>query len=268
LGQALRQLTHAQASGWKVFGPETVFSGGPSTGGLSLGTLPERVDCAYVEELQLVVPLRTFRTPAVSTWVTRVLDGDAAGAFETATAIAHYPILLTRSLGKARDWLKKESRGHRRYGLLASSGARRLRAEGLGVLLSAADGSAIAHWYLNPVGDIRSSFALEVPANEYTSQGLEIDFATVCWGGDMLYDSTVDRWRYSSLGGTRWKEVNREERQRFIKNSYRVLLTRAREGMVLWVSQGSAEDATRSPEALDATAAFLQECGAVSLDST
>ena len=164
--------------------------------------------------------------------------------------------------------LKKESRGHRRYGLLASSGARRLRAEGLGVLLSAADGSAIAHWYLNPVGDIRSSFALEVPANEYTSQGLEIDFATVCWGGDMLYDSTVDRWRYGRLGGTRWKEVNREERQRFIKNSYRVLLTRAREGMVLWVSQGSAEDATRSPEALDATAAFLQECGAVSLDST
>ena len=129
-----------------------------------------------------------------------MLNGDAAGAFGPADRLP-ISILLTRSLGKARDWLKKESRGHRRYGLLADSGARRLRAEGLGVLLSAADGSAIAHWYLNPVGDIRSSFALEVPANEYTSQGLVIDFATVCWGGDMLYDSTVDRWRYSSSEG-------------------------------------------------------------------
>ncbi len=176
-----------------------------------------------------------------------------------------YPIILTRSLDEARRWLKQESRGFRRYGLLASSGARRLRAEGLGVLLSATDGSSIAHWYLNPSGDIRSSYALEVPANEYTCQGLEIDFAAICWGGDMLYDPSCDKWRYRTLGGTHWKEVKGEERQRFIKNSYRVLLTRAREGLVIWIPTGSTDDATRNPEAFDATAAFLQKCGAVNL---
>src|SRR4029077_15338739 len=102
-------------------------------------------------------------------------------------------------LGQAKTWLRERGRGERRYGLVASSGARRLRAEGLGVTLNASAGAEIAQWYLNPPGDIRSSYALEVPANEYTCQGLELDFACVCWGGDLLWNDAAHGWVLSRL---------------------------------------------------------------------
>jgi len=149
-------------------------------------------------------------------------------------------------------------------GLLASSGAKRLRADGLGQVLSATDGQAIAHWYLNPPGDIRSSFALEVPANEYTSQGLEIDFACLCWGGDLIYKHV--RWVTRSLAGNKWNVVSDSAKRLFVLNSYRVLLSRAREGMVIWIPKGDGEDGTRSAEELDSIAACLLNAGAHSLD--
>ena len=174
-----------------------------------------------------------------------------------------YPIVLTRSLGAARYWLKKAVRGERRSGLVASSGARRLRAEGLGEILNATDGIDIAHWYLNPPGDIRSSHALEVPANEYTCQGLELDFVAVCWGGNLVRDAKNTRWLYRRLNGARWQTIADESRRRFVENAYRVLLTRAREGFVIWVPQGDPSDRTREPELFDATADYLTTCGAV-----
>jgi DUF2075 family protein len=146
---------------------------------------------------------------------------------------------------------------------VTSSGARRLRAEGLGVTLHASAGDEIAQWYLNPRGDIRSSYALEVPANEYTCQGLELDFACVCWGGDLLWSDSSRIWTFSRLSGTSWQRVRDKVAQRFMENSYRVLLTRAREGAVLWIPPGDESDSTRSSGPLDATAAFLIRCGAV-----
>lgn len=150
----------------------------------------------------------------------------------------------------------------RRYGLLASSGARRLRADGIGTLLHATAGAEIAHWYLNEPGDIRSSFALEVPANEYTCQGLELDFTCLCWGGDLLWDESQMAWQHSRLSGNRWQKQRTSVAQQFSENSYRVLLTRGREGMVLWIPNGDATDHTRAPGPLDATAHFLLQCGA------
>jgi DUF2075 family protein len=166
-------------------------------------------------------------------------------------------------LASAKSWLEERGRGERRYGLVASSGARRLRADGLGVTLNASAGSEIAQWYLNPHGDIRSSYALEVAANEYTCQGLELDFTCVCWGGDLLWNEAARSWAYSRLLGTSWQRVRNRISQRFLANSYRVLLTRAREGLVLWIPSGNESDPTRCPDLLDATAAFLTRCGVV-----
>ncbi len=160
------------------------------------------------------------------------------------------------------EWLRTQGRGERRYGLVASSTASRLRAYGLGVSVNATDGTNIAHWYLNPPGDVRSSYALEVTANEYTTQGLELDFVGLCWGGDLTM--SPGGWVTRRFSGTAWAKAN-GERRRFVLNSYRVLLTRAREGIVIWVPPGDPNDVTRAPEPYDRTAVFLEKCGAVAL---
>ena len=261
-GNALRNLNASIRQDWFVAAPPDVVNGGPSTGGLALGVMPPDIPVLVDPHLQLRVPVRSFRSTRVSDWVDAVLDGDANRARELAGEADKYPIWLTRSLANTRQWLRASTRGDRRAGLVASSGARRLRADGLGTQLSATDGIQIAHWYLNPRGDIRSSYALEVPANEYTSQGLELDFMGVCWGGDLVRNLDQTDWTYRRLNGPKWQFVSASNRQRYVHNSYRVLLTRAREGMVIWVPVGNPEDDTRRPEELDRTAQFLALCGA------
>lgn len=213
------------------------------------------------------VPQRSYRSPRLSRRVDSVLAGDMVAARTAARELSEYPVVITRSLARAKSWLKQYGRGERRYGLVASSGARRLRADGVGIALDASAGNEIAHWYLNPHGDIRSSYALEVPANEYTCQGLELDFVCVCWGGDLLWSDASHGWAFSRLSGTAWQRVRKSGDQRFLLNSYRVLLTRAREGMVLWVPHGEQSDHTRSPGPLNATADYLKQCGARCVDN-
>ena len=264
-GEALRCMGLDDRRQWSVFAPPDVLSGGPSAGTFTLGELPPDVAVTVEAGLQLLVPQRSYRSPSLSLWVDHVLAGDSAAAQGTARDLRKYPLVITRSLAQAKSWLREHGRGERRYGLLASSGARRLRAEGLGVTLSASAGDEIAHWYLNPPGDIRSSHALEVPANEYTSQGLELDFACICWGGDLLWCDTSNTWAFSRLSGTAWQRIQGQGAQRFLKNSYRVLLTRAREGLVVWIPHGDESDSTRSSQPLDATSNFLMKCGATGL---
>jgi hypothetical protein len=175
-GEALRRMEAADRQQWSVFAPPDVLDGGPSAGTFTLGDLPPDLRIAVEVDLQLRVPQRSYRSPSLSRWVDYVLDGDSEAAKTTAHDLSEYPLFISRSLAQAKSWLKERGRGERRYGLAASSGARRLRAEGLGVTLNASAGNEIAQWYLNPRGDIRSSYALEVPANEYTCQGLELDF--------------------------------------------------------------------------------------------
>jgi hypothetical protein len=168
-GDALRNMTPAQRREWTIFAPEPVLTAGRSNS--SLGILPEDLDCKTDRDLELRVSQRTYRSPSVSEWVDRVLAGDSNEAHDYAQTMGQYPVVLTRSLLTVKKWLRENGRGERRYGLVASSGARRLRAEGLGVSLHATSGDEIAHWYLNPPSDIRSSYALEVTANEYTVRG-------------------------------------------------------------------------------------------------
>lgn len=258
---AIARLCVGNVSRWKIYGPNSVF--GASRSNEALGELPDGVESVRTDSLHLDVPMRSFRSPKLGAWIEHVIGGEFSAAAETAKQLS-YPLMMTRSLEQAKAWLRQSTLGERRMGLLASSGAKRLRADGLGQVLSATDGQAIAHWYLNPPGDIRSSFALEVPANEYTSQGLEIDFACLCWGGDLIYKNGC--WVTRSLSGNRWSVLSDSAKRLFVLNSYRVLLSRAREGMVIWVPKGDGEDHTRSPDELDGVADRLLSAGARSLD--
>jgi hypothetical protein len=261
-GEALRRMIPRDRQKWSVFAPPDALYGGPSAGPFTMGELPPDMTVTAETDLQLRVPQRSYRSPSLSRWVDYILAGDVVSAEAAARELNEYPLVITRSLAHAKVWLQERGRGRRRYGLVASSGARRLRADGLGITLNASAGHEIAHWYLKPRDDIRSSYALEVPANEYTCQGLELDFACVCWGGDLLWNDASHRWTFSRLSGATWQRAQTRDAQRFITNSYRVLLTRAREGLVIWIPQGDESDSTRAPGPLDNTANFLISCGA------
>lgn len=223
--------------------------------------------------LDLTVPLRAVRDSAVADWVDTVVAGDASRAATVAAAATEFPVFITRSLGVMRDALRRFARGHRRAGLLRSSGARRLRGEGLAAEVPPDD---VPDWFLNhflhpPAAqprDVRASDALEAAATEYACQGLELDVAGLAWGGDLVRGSAG--WLARRFAGTRW-QADRSEAH-YVLNTYRVLLTRARYETVIWLPAGSARDdpfhdASRDAAAYDAVAAFLIACGARPLDS-
>ena len=258
-GKALRSLEKDVLAQWNVYGPPGFQLGSEATAQLGVGNISGSAQIHTEPDLELSVPLRSFRSPSVSQWVSFVLAGQSTEARALATDLGAYPLVVTRSVKQMHQWLKSNVRGERRFGLVASSGSQRLRADGYGVTLNATDGASIAQWYLNARGDVRSSFALEVPANEYTTQGLELDFVGLCWGGDLVWNA--EGWRHRQFRGNSWAAVN-GDRQRFITNSYRVLMTRGREGLAIWIPEGSLEDPTRSPVEFDLTAQHLIYCGA------
>lgn len=257
-GSALMSRFNSGYRNWKIFGSDVSITG--------LNIPSEKVPSEIIslnQNLHLIVSQRSYRAPQLSEWVNLVISGNTDGAKKIKLSLPNYPVMITRDKEAMKKWLISQARGRRRIGLLASSGARRLRPDGYGEFLHANDGVSIAHWYLKPQGDLRSSFALEVPANEYTSQGLEIDYVGLCWGGDLIRLKTGDgKWTVRKLGGTRWTTVKVDSGQRFVENSYRVLMTRAREGMVIWIPNGDETDETRSPEEFDLIYSYLIDCGA------
>lgn len=211
--------------------------------------------------LHLSIPLRSFRAEAYANWVEAVLAGDAPLAASLRETMPDFPLALTRDLEAARYWLRCRARGLRRAGLIASSGSRRLRPYGLDVTAELDE----AQWFLQPVDDVRSSSFLELVATEFAVQGLELDWVGLGWDADLR--RVGDLWSYHRFVGTCWQRVANATRQRYLLNKYRVLLTRAREGLVVWVPPGSSEDQTRPPEHYDETAAYLAACGVDELDS-
>ena len=256
------ELERVTGRPWRIYAPSnavTQAAFGPTASRSSdSGVEPLTI----FDDLELSVPMRTYRTPLITEWVDAVLAGDTETAKTTAKDITDYPIVLTRSLEAARNWLSTSARGFRRCGLVTSSGAVRMRGEGLGVFLTPNDGAKIAHWYLQPRGDIRSSYALEVPANEFACQGLELDFVGVCWGGDLVWNREHEEWTTRRLAGPKWNTARTEERQTYTRNAYRVLLTRAREGLILFIPHGVDDDDTRDAVTRDETAEQLIRCGA------
>ena len=200
--------------------------------------------------------MRSFRAEALSDFIGHLVDNDAQAARTIYDRIrANYPIVLTRNLTAARRWLRKKARGTERFGLIASSGAQRLRP--LGIHIKAAVDPP--NWFLNPATDIRSAYFMEEVASEFDVQGLELDWAGVVWDGDFHHDGAA--WVCQSFKGSKWQSVNDATRRLYLKNAYRVILTRARQGMVIVVPQGDPSDATRPERFYDGTFNFLQRCG-------
>jgi hypothetical protein len=220
--------------------------------------VPGELDVSLCPNLHLDNPTRQFRGKTVALWTEALLEGDCEACRRILDDNPDYPIYLTRDLMTAKLWLKSVSQGTERYGCIASSEARRLRAEGLELPPARADG--VEHWFLAPKGDVRSSFQLEIAANEFQIQGLEIDWACVCWGGDFVRGAA--EWVLKRFRGSAWQNIGQRDARAYVVNSYRVLLTRARQGMVLFVPCGDEKDFTRPCLPFDSTAKFLEDCGA------
>lgn len=223
--------------------------------GRSLELLSEHENVEFEPSLHLAVSMRSFRAENLAKFVHKLLDRDIVGAREAYQTLDKYPIVLTRSLEKAKRWLKEHARGTERYGMIVSSQAERLKPLAIDVRFK----PDVVHWFLDDATDVRSSFYLEDVATEFDVQGLELDWSCVVWDGDFRY--TPDGWSHHSFCGDKWQNINKPERKAFQKNAYRVLLTRARQGMVLVVPEGNPEDPTRSPAYYDSTYEYLKEMG-------
>jgi hypothetical protein len=213
--------------------------------------------------LHLEVNLRSFRARKITEWVDAMLAGEATKASAIVPELRGFPIAFTRSLTTARDWLRKHTRGQRRCGLVASSGALRLRADGLELSSGFRQGNRdiFVHWFLAQPPDVRSSNQLEIAASEFECQGLELDWVGACWGGDFTFDPLAGGWAFRNFSGTRWGSVKNDIDRKYLLNTYRVLLTRARRGLILWIPPGDGSDPSRPPERFDATSDYLAACG-------
>ncbi len=208
------------------------------------------------QHLHLAVSMRSYRAEALSGFIGHVIDNEPEAARNAYKSIqADYPIYLTRDLHKAKQWLRDRARGTERFGLIASSGAQRLRPEGIYIKAAIEP----VNWFLNDKTDVRSSYYQEDVASEFAVQGLELDWVGVCWDGDFHHrDGT---WISQAFKGTKWQSVNDDSRRLYLKNAYRVILTRARQGMALFVPNGDPSDPTRPPSIYDGTFEYLRSCG-------
>lgn len=185
------------------------------------------------DALHLATSIRSFRSEYVSAFVNQVLALELEEARLTLTQVLkNFPIHMTRDLDSAKRWLREKARGTERYGIVVSSQAQRLKPHGIDVRVKVDP----VRWFLENCEDVRSSYYLEDVATEFQVQGLELDWVCVVWDGDLRFEH--DEWKYFGFKGKRWERVQKDARQRYLLNAYRVLLTRARQGMVIVVPEG------------------------------
>ncbi len=214
----------------------------------------------FLPELHLRTSVRSFRSEKVSLFVKQLLDLEKAAARENLLDIQDkYPIVLTRDLDVAKNWVKAQARGSERYGMVVSSQAERLKPYAIDVRVK----TNPVHWFLNGKEDVRSSYYLEDVATEFDVQGLELDWVCMAWDADFRYSDA--NWGNWSFRGSRWQRIKKPERQIYQKNAYRVLLTRARQGMVIFVPEGDDDDLTRPREYYDSTYSYLKGLGMTSI---
>ena len=206
--------------------------------------------------MHLSVSVRSFRSEKLAEFIHNLLELNIEQAAKIYNKInSVYPIVLTRSLQLAKSWLKSKAKGSERIGIVASSGARRLRALGIDVK----NEISAPNWFLNGKNDIRSSFFLEEIATEFDIQGLEIDWTCLAWGANFYLNN--DQWVYQNFKGTKWQNINQDVSKEYLKNTYRVLLTRSRQGMVIYLPEGSINDKTRKVLFYDETYECLKKIG-------
>jgi hypothetical protein len=207
-------------------------------------------------DLHLSISMRSFRAESLSKFVSATLNLELLTARSLYSEIAsRYPIRLTRSIETAKKWLRQKARGSERYGLVVSSQAVRLKPHAIDVRCPLDP----IQWFLDEREDVRSSFYLEDAATEFHIQGLELDWVGVVWDGDLRY--TKSGWSKHSFVGSRWNRIHNSDRQKYLINAYRVLLTRARQGMIIVVPEGDGRDPTRDPSFYDSTYEYLSSLG-------
>ena len=240
---------------WKIYLSDKITDS-EYVGNSDISTLLHGRKYQCISDLHLGVSLRSFRSESLALFVKYLLDEKSELAQQIYSELKKaYPIFLTRNFNVAKEWVKEKARGTERYGLLASSEGKRLRAEGIWVP------SDINHvgWFLNGKGNVDSSYYLEVAASEFKVQGLEVDYAVLAWDADLRY--TADGFDYYKFRGAKWNHVNQKQRQRYLKNAYRVLLTRARQGLIIYIPPGCEEDPSRNIEYYNRTYDYLKSCG-------
>ncbi len=227
---------------WQVYCPEMLKHG------------CQLKDEVLTSDLHLATSIRSFRAENLSNFISHVIDGDVEAARRVKMDLLNYPLFITRDLAAARRWLRLRRRGTEKAGLLASSNAVRLKPHGVFVKAKIEP----SKWFLASPEDVRSSDALEDAATEFDVQGLELDWACLCWDANFRY---VNGWKTLRFRGSRWELINDPANQAYLANAYRVLLTRARQGLIVFVPEGDDADATRPRDVYDAIYAFLQGCG-------
>ena len=233
--------------------------------------LKDKRNVTYSEDLHLTVSLRSFRAEKLSAFVHALLSFDVSASSLYSEIKDRYPIVLTRDMTKARKWLHDKVRGTERTGVLVTKESARFKPLAIHILPSG-DENAV-HWFLEDKTDTRSSNYLEDAATEIQVQGLELDYTCLLWDADMRYEN--GQWRFYRFNGqTKWVEQigtneSKKEQIKYMLNAYRVLLTRARSGMVICVPEGNSnktvsgfwEDSTRLPEYYDGTYRYLKSLG-------
>ena len=224
--------------------------------GQALAKVKQRTDVHLDDCLHLAVSMRSFRAENVSSFVKALLDCERKSAGEAFEKLsARYPVAVTRDLDLAKHWVRSHARGSERFGMMASSKALRLKPEAIDIRVEVNP----IHWFLNSREDTRSSFYMEDAATEFQVQGLELDWACISWDGDFRF--TGPGWSYHDFRGDRWINIHNPENRNYLRNAYRVLLTRARQGMVIFVPKGDHADPTRSPTYYDSTYEYLTDLG-------
>ena len=229
--------------GWDVFiSPHLTDSEYAASGALERlsGSRAGAARATFEPALHLATSMRSFRAEHLSRFVKALLDGEAELGRELFAEFRdHYPIVLTRSMRAARRWIRRQRRGTERAGLVASSSAQRLKPHAIDIRVNIDP----VHWFLSPPRDTRSSLYLEDAATEFQVQGLELDWTIVTWDADLRWRGSD--WSFHSFRGAKWTDVKKPERRQYLKNAYRVLLTRARQGMVIFVPPGAKREKTR-----------------------
>ena len=245
---------HQSFPGWEVHISDRLsereYQSGPA-----LSRLRQSHKVQVHPELHLGVSLRSFRAEHVSSFVSQLLSIEVDEARKSFGMIPRYPIRITRSLGDAKMWLRNQARGSERYGMMVSSRAERLKPHAIDVRAKVNP----VHWFLDGRDDTRSSFYLEDAATEFQVQGLELDWGCVVWDADLRFSN--DSWEHFEFVGRRWRRIRAMDRKRYLENTYRVLLTRARQGMVIVVPPGESSDPTRNRAFYDPTFDYLAKIG-------
>lgn len=247
----IRSIKHFD--NWQTFAPSDILND------KEVENEAKNIDINYIDHLHLRVDLRSIRAEKLSVFVDSILNMDVNAARGVLSVLERYPIRLTRDLKKAKEWVKMNSRPNERYGVLASSKGQRLKPDALVLLPANSSESEVIPWFLGDKTNVNSSFYMEDVATEFQVQGLEIDWAVVAWDADFRYSESG--WKQYQFHGSKWMNIKKEETLRYQINAYRVILTRARRGMVIYVPEGNDEDHTRKCEFYDSTYNFFKQIG-------